>query len=250
MNAIEILGSILGRRAQSSGGRIARDVIREQKPKAKVERQAPPPRRQPDYEPETDYQLPAEGASDLEDLMRDAYHNFDRKTGGEYRESLPEVDSRAQRRSPGRQPAPQAPRPEPRPEPRSFGREPRSFDEPSHHSNQQATLLIRAMVLAAKADGRIDQAEQDQIVGELGGQLDREQVEFLREEFASPLDLRSFLRSVPRGMEHNVYVASLMAIDLDSNPEAQHLHELAQALGISPEECNRIHRQFDAPPLY
>lgn len=47
-----------------------------------------------------------------------------------------------------------------------------------------------------------------------------------------------------------MYVASLMAIDLDSNPEAQHLHELATAFGIPAEQVNRIHQRYGAPKLY
>ncbi|MCW9077938.1 MAG: tellurite resistance TerB family protein [Gammaproteobacteria bacterium] len=44
-----------------------------------------------------------------------------------------------------------------------------------------------------------------------------------------------------------VYAVSLTAIDLDSNPEAQYLHQLAQGVGMSADACNRIHEQLGAP---
>jgi uncharacterized membrane protein YebE (DUF533 family) len=51
-------------------------------------------------------------------------------------------------------------------------------------------------------------------------------------------------------MEREVYAVSLMAIDLDSNPEAQYLHQLAQGVGLSADACNEIHEALGAPKLY
>jgi uncharacterized membrane protein YebE (DUF533 family) len=51
-------------------------------------------------------------------------------------------------------------------------------------------------------------------------------------------------------MEREVYAVSLMAIDLDSNPEAQYLHQLAQGVGLSADACNEIHRALGVPNLY
>lgn len=116
-------------------------------------------------------------------------------------------------------------------------------------AEQQAELLVRAMINAAKADGRVDSEEQQKIVDRLG-EVTRDELEFVQRELAAPLDVQGFLRSVPRGMEQQVYAVSLMAIDLDSNPEAQYLHQLAQGVGMSAEASNRIHEQLGAPRLY
>lgn len=113
----------------------------------------------------------------------------------------------------------------------------------------QAAIMIRAMINAAKADGQVDREEQQRILGKLGN-VTRDEIDFVRRELAQPLDLDDFIRSVPRGMEQQVYSVSLMAIDLDSNAEAQYLHKLAQGMGITPEVCNMIHEQFGAPVLY
>lgn len=116
-------------------------------------------------------------------------------------------------------------------------------------ANDQATVLIRAMINAAKADGRVDQQEQEQIVGQLG-EVTQDEVNFIRNEMSQPLDVQGFIRSVPKGTEQHVYAVSLMAIDLDSNPEAQYLHQLAQGLGISQQASNQIHQQLGAKLLY
>jgi len=116
-------------------------------------------------------------------------------------------------------------------------------------AEQQAELLVKAMINAAKADGRVDREEQQKIVDRLG-EVSRDELEFVQRELAAPLDVQGFIRSIPRGMEQQVYAVSLMAIDLDSNPEAQYLHQLAQGVGMSADACNRIHQQLGAPKLY
>lgn len=114
---------------------------------------------------------------------------------------------------------------------------------------QQAELLIKAMINAAKADGRVDSAEQQKIVDHLG-EVTRDELEFVQRELSAPLDAEGFIRSIPRGMEQQVYAVSLMAIDLDTNKEARYLHQLAQGVGMSADACNQIHEQLGAQKLY
>jgi len=116
-------------------------------------------------------------------------------------------------------------------------------------ANDQAMLLIRAMLNAAKADGHVDEAEQQRILEKLGD-ISQEELDFVRQELAQPLDVDGFIRNVPREMGQQVYAVSLTAIDLDSNPEAHYLDELAKGLGIPPELCNQIHDHVGAPRLY
>jgi len=113
----------------------------------------------------------------------------------------------------------------------------------------QATLIIRAMINSAKSDGHIDQEEQEKVIAKLGD-ISQAEADFVRAEFNAPLDVNSFIRSIPRGMEQQVYAVSLMAIDLDSNKEAHYLAELGRGLGIQPAMANNIHEQLGAPKLY
>jgi len=112
-----------------------------------------------------------------------------------------------------------------------------------------ATLIIRAMINAAKSDGSIDNKEQDKIIAKLGD-ITQEEANFVRSEFAAPLDVKSFINSVPRGMEQQIYAISLMAIDLDKNSEAQYLAELAKGLNIQPEMANNLHTKLGAPKIF
>ncbi len=132
--------------------------------------------------------------------------------------------------------------------------QPKGFEEHSPgmvhgEACEQATLMIQAMVNAAKADGRVDKQEQDKILGKMGN-VTEDEIRFLRNELAKPLDVDGFVRSIPAGMGNQIYAMSLMAIDLDTNPEAQYLHQLAQGLNIAPQVANQIHTQLGAPVLY
>ncbi|MGB5337693.1 MAG: DUF533 domain-containing protein [Gammaproteobacteria bacterium] len=120
---------------------------------------------------------------------------------------------------------------------------------PTADQEQQAEVLLRAMLNAAKSDGQIDKAEQERIVEHLGD-ISESEKQFLRDEMSAPLDADAFVRSIPKGMVLQVYLMSLTSIDLDSTAEAQYLNKLAQGLGISPRACNQIHQQAGAPALY
>lgn len=123
------------------------------------------------------------------------------------------------------------------------------FPDDRAAANHQAQLLIRAMINAAKSDCNIDQEEQQKIVSKLG-RLSQEEIQFLRQEFARPLDTRAFAREVPPGLEDEVYAISLTAIDLDTNQEAKYLHELSHELELSHEQVNHIHHQLGERPLF
>ena len=119
----------------------------------------------------------------------------------------------------------------------------------SAQATDQATLIIRAMINAAKSDGSIDEAEQEKVIGKLGD-VSQAEADFVRAEFRAPLDVNGFVRSIPRGMEQQIYAVSLMAIDLDSNKEAHYLDQLAKGLNIQPQLANQIHEQLGAPAIY
>ena len=110
--------------------------------------------------------------------------------------------------------------------------------------------MIRAMVNAAKADGRVDNAEQEKIIGKLGAEVSEDEVDFLKREFAAPLDVKQFADSVPDGLEPQIYALSLTSIELDTQTEAQYLGQLAQHMELDPQVCNQIHDQVGAPKIF
>ncbi len=121
--------------------------------------------------------------------------------------------------------------------------------EVNNQEEEQAKIMLRAMLNAVKADGEIDAGEQAKITEHLGD-VSAEEAEFVRQELNSPLDTQGLIRDVPRGMEQQVYFMSLLAIDLDSNAEAQYLDQLAKGLNMSQGVVNQIHQKVGAPGLY
>jgi uncharacterized membrane protein YebE (DUF533 family) len=119
----------------------------------------------------------------------------------------------------------------------------------SRQANDQATLVIRAMINAAKSDGTFDKAEQEKVLSKLGD-VTQDEIDFVKKEFDTPLNVEGFARSVPRGMEQQIYAVSLMAIDLDQNVEAHYLAQLAQNLNISHQAANQLHDRFGIPKIF
>jgi uncharacterized membrane protein YebE (DUF533 family) len=105
------------------------------------------------------------------------------------------------------------------------------------------------MVQAAKSDGKLDQDEKQKLMQNLGD-ADPKEIAFVNELLAQPVNIQDLVDAVPHGLEEQVYLMSLMAIDLDSQAEAQYLHDLATALGLDQTLVNQIHDQAGAQRLY
>jgi uncharacterized membrane protein YebE (DUF533 family) len=108
--------------------------------------------------------------------------------------------------------------------------------EPAAVTNDAAIHYIQAMIAAAAADGRIDPAEHDKIVGSLRqAGLDSEAEAFLAKELNSPQSVRELAASVRSPQEAiQLYTAARIAVAVDSPAEKQFLGALAAALGIDP----------------
>ena len=106
-----------------------------------------------------------------------------------------------------------------------------------------AGLMLRAMIQAAKADGRIDAEERRKLMDRLGD-LDAEERAFVEAELEAPVDPEGLARQTPKGLETAVYAMSAMAIEVDTQAEADHLNRLSAALGLGREDQQRIHRQL------
>lgn len=101
-------------------------------------------------------------------------------------------------------------------------------------TNESAALYIRAMISAAAADGRIDAAEQQKILGGLKqAGLEAEAEEFLANELNSPASVEELV-AAPQSEEEAVqlYTAARVAIDLDTQEEHDFLVGLAQGLQL------------------
>ena len=97
-----------------------------------------------------------------------------------------------------------------------------------------ALVLVRAMIAAAKADGSIDDAERQKILGRLGETgLDADAEAFIKAELQAPLDLDTLVASAQSEEQKvELYTASRLTVDADSRAERGYLDLLAGRLGL------------------
>ncbi|MGL4234512.1 DUF533 domain-containing protein [Tabrizicola sp.] len=126
---------------------------------------------------------------------------------------------------------------------------PVELPEPQREEELSAALMLRAVIQAVKCDGELDADEKARLMKAMGD-ADQREVQAVNAELQRPVDVEGLARSVPAGLEPQVYVMSLMAINLDQQAEAQYLHSLAQALDLSPAEVNALHDRARVPRLY
>jgi Protein of unknown function (DUF533) len=120
---------------------------------------------------------------------------------------------------------------------------------PEQDQEISAALMLRAIITAVKADGDLDADEKQKLIEAMGDATQAE-VKAVNAELGRPVDVDALVRIVPRGMEAEVYMVSLTAINLDQQAEAQYLHSLAQGLELTHEEVNALHDRAGAPRLY
>jgi uncharacterized membrane protein YebE (DUF533 family) len=113
----------------------------------------------------------------------------------------------------------------------------------------RAMLLVRAMIVAAKADGEVDAEERARIVARLKTiGADDDARRFVDEELAKPVDLYAItaeVRDAATALE--VYAASLAAIQVDTEAERQYLDNLALRLGLDRDTVDNLHRRLASP---
>lgn len=117
-------------------------------------------------------------------------------------------------------------------------------------AEEAASLMLRAMIQAAKSDGEIDKAEQQKIMDTVGDDADAEDIAFIRAQLAAPVDVEALAAATPAPLAAQVYSMSLMAIRLDRQGEADYLDDLARALGLNQQMVNTLHLQMGVQPLY
>lgn len=107
--------------------------------------------------------------------------------------------------------------------------------EDAANSEDFAVILVRAMIAAARADGHIDDAEREAILGKvkLAG-LGADAQAFLENELANPVDLDTIISAArTESQKVELYTASRIAIDPDSRAERGYLDLLAGRLGLA-----------------
>jgi uncharacterized membrane protein YebE (DUF533 family) len=109
-------------------------------------------------------------------------------------------------------------------------------------------VLVRAMISAAKADGHIDADEQariEQQIAEL--EIGTEEQQFLVEQLnaaSDPIAIAKLSEGEEQAAE--IYLISLLALDLDTPEERSYLNRLGDALLLPEELRKRLEQQSQA----
>ena len=110
------------------------------------------------------------------------------------------------------------------------------------HLEQRSLALLRAMLAAAKADGHIDEQEQGRIDAYLQKlSLNPEALHFVKNELAKPLNIKEVAAGADSpAAAAEIYLTSLLAINIDSDQERAYLDDLAKELKLPPELVSEL----------
>lgn len=105
--------------------------------------------------------------------------------------------------------------------------------------------LLQAMIMAARADGHIDEQEQALITDQIDALgADEEMHRWVEQQLKAPLDAQALAREADSPQAaREMYLISVAVID-DQNPmERAWLDQLASALNLTPEMAAELERQ-------
>jgi uncharacterized membrane protein YebE (DUF533 family) len=108
--------------------------------------------------------------------------------------------------------------------------------------------VLKAMISAAKSDGNVDQAEMQKIIGKISADdVTPEEKQFVLDQLSAPIDVAGLAAEARQPAQAaEVYAASILAIDADSDQERRYLADLAAALGLDAETLRQLHRMTGA----
>jgi uncharacterized membrane protein YebE (DUF533 family) len=113
-------------------------------------------------------------------------------------------------------------------------------------ADELGLVLVRAMIAAAHADGRLDADERRRLLARIAAlDLDaRERAELLA-EIERPLDVQALVAAARTpAVALEIYAASRLAIDADTPAERAYLELLAARLGLPAGLAEAVHAQL------
>ena len=117
------------------------------------------------------------------------------------------------------------------------------IDAESDSTDCFGAAIVSAMIAAAKADGQIDGEEHEAIFAKIDDlALSNDEKAFLMDQLRRPLDIDNLV-NLAQNKEQAVelYVASLMAINVDNAAEQGYLGMLSARLNLEPALLDHIH---------
>lgn len=133
--------------------------------------------------------------------------------------------------------------------PWSGGDAPIGMRAPQNPAEQEALestaqLVLKGMINAAKSDGQISPDEMQRIVGKLQESgADQGMQQWVLQQMEQPLNVQAFASEIPnQEVAAQVYAASLLAVEVDTDAERQYLQQFAQLTGLHPLVVGQIHQ--------
>jgi uncharacterized membrane protein YebE (DUF533 family) len=123
-------------------------------------------------------------------------------------------------------------------------REPETQVEKQQLENQ-AQLMLRAMINAAKADGQIDQGEVQRIIGRLEeAGTDKPALNFVMAEMTKPMETEAIVAAAKGNPQlgAELYAASLLAMTVDTPAEQAYLQNLSTGLGLPTQAVSNLEK--------
>lgn len=113
---------------------------------------------------------------------------------------------------------------------------------------QRSTALLQAMIMAARADGHIDDQERSLIteqINQLGA--DDEMNRWVQQQLQAPLDAQALAAQADSPQAaREMYLISVAVVDDQNAMERAWLDQLGSALGLDAELCAELERQASA----
>ena len=121
---------------------------------------------------------------------------------------------------------------------------PQTYVQPTPQQQaSDAEIIITAMIDAAKADGQVDAEEFQRITSSLQKNgLGQEGMNYVIQKLQGPMETAKIVAATKGRPEFaaQVYSASLMAINVDTDAEQRYLAKLGRAMGLSNEVMQNI----------
>ena len=121
---------------------------------------------------------------------------------------------------------------------------PQTYTQPTPQQQaSDAEIIITAMIDAAKADGQVDAEEFQRITSSLQQNgLGQEGMNYVIQKLQGPMETAKIIAAVNGRPDFaaQVYSASLMAINVDTDAERKYLAKLGKAMGLSDDVMQNI----------
>ena len=119
---------------------------------------------------------------------------------------------------------------------------------PEPQQNKLGVALLTAMISAAKADGEVDRAESQRIVGQMEqAGLSGDEKSLVLSELAKPLNVDDVAKhAATPEIAAQIYTAAAIVIDQANDAERSYLATLAERMKLDPAFVDELNRQVKA----